>query len=805
MVRRSAGERLLLVGSYRHTEVSDDHPLSRSLASLRADGLVSELILAGLHRDEVGQLIELIVEQKVDFDVATYLHQETGGNPLFVIELARSLREEGKLGESLSTGGGLALLPGAGLPRSIREVVTRRVSRLGPGCARVLRTASVLGHQFELGTLALVAGTGGGALAEDLDRAVGAGLITETPGLGRPEFAFAHPIIRDAVYQQLGRAGRASVHARAAEILESYYGDDVDVHAAEIAHHLVRAGSLADEHKAIDYSWKAGCRAISLCAYDEAVLHLRNALRCLEEHPDRRSLRPGLVTEMGFALGQLGNLEEALRHYGAALRLHDQAGEVRMAANVRRKMGVLLNTYGRFAEAAPLLEQALQGFGEEVSVDHCSGLSAYAIALVGTARLGAGEPFARRAVEMARHLNDARAEASGEQAAGAVSFWNFGEPERAPANFLRAFDLFVEAGSLDAGSRCQCDAALSLYLSGRVSEAYSALDEGETYANRYNRSTLADVYALRVLVAVHRGDWRAAHDAWEAYLGVAGPAGFSPYDAAAKRARTLQLLWRGDMASARQTLATNSAPYNLPLAAWLSMHEGRGEDALAQTTLIASSLPTQGRGGLWVVLALPVIVAERECGSPDRGRWFDRLLSHSGWLPDWFLPDVELGWLALEAGRRDWPAFFEKSIEQTSSFGLAPLAAITRFEFGKALLAGRKPQDKIRALDELGEGQAVFERLGMTWYLNQVRPILQAGKLGRPPEATAAFGLTPRELEVLQLAAAGRTNSEIAAALQISRKTVERHISNILVKTDAADRTQAAVMASQAGLIKPSS
>jgi DNA-binding NarL/FixJ family response regulator len=69
-----------------------------------------------------------------------------------------------------------------------------------------------------------------------------------------------------------------------------------------------------------------------------------------------------------------------------------------------------------------------------------------------------------------------------------------------------------------------------------------------------------------------------------------------------------------------------------------------------------------------------------------------------------------------------------------------------------------------------------------------------------PDQAGAVFGLTAREIEVLQLVAAGRTNRDIAAELFISPKTASVHVSNILAKLSASRRTEAAAIAHRAGL-----
>ena len=93
---------------------------------------------------------------------------------------------------------------------------------------------------------------------------------------------------------------------------------------------------------------------------------------------------------------------------------------------------------------------------------------------------------------------------------------------------------------------------------------------------------------------------------------------------------------------------------------------------------------------------------------------------------------------------------------------------------------------------ELDAARSVFERLGAAPDLARLESVT-----GPPPET---HGLTRRELEVLRLVAAGRTNREIAAELVISEHTVARHVQNIFAKLRLSSRTAASAFAYEHGL-----
>jgi DNA-binding NarL/FixJ family response regulator len=163
-----------------------------------------------------------------------------------------------------------------------------------------------------------------------------------------------------------------------------------------------------------------------------------------------------------------------------------------------------------------------------------------------------------------------------------------------------------------------------------------------------------------------------------------------------------------------------------------------------------------------------------------------------------------LGWLTLEAQPQADPLpLFEAEVERCEQEDLTPLAGIARLELARALLRRGQAGDKARALEELELAISVFQPLGMTAPLGDAQVLLRQARRGRPPPRGRPYGLTDREVEVLELIAGGLSNAAISQALTVSPKTVERHISNILTKMGARDRTQAAVAAVQQGIVQP--
>ena len=120
---------------------------------------------------------------------------------------------------SIDTSAGIAL------PESVREVIERRVERLGEETLEALRLAAVIGREFDLELLSAVVEIDEARLLDDLEAAVAASVLAESSDqVGR--FRFAHALINQTLYDGLGATRRARMHQRVAQALEELYGAD---------------------------------------------------------------------------------------------------------------------------------------------------------------------------------------------------------------------------------------------------------------------------------------------------------------------------------------------------------------------------------------------------------------------------------------------------------------------------------------------------------------------------------------------------------------------------------------------------
>lgn len=273
--------RLLVVGTYRDNELSHVHPLLDTLGALRRQAGVSRIELRGFDDAGVVAFLEAAGGRSLDdagMGLAMAVYRETDGNLFFVSEVLRHLVDTGAIyadgdGRWVGADGLESMI----LPDSLREVIGARVGRLGERVQRALSLAAVIGRDFELDVLALVAESSEDTLLDDLDAAADAALVREhadEPG----QYSFTHALIQRALYEDLGATRRARAHHRIGEALEDLCGDRPGARVGELARHCFSATVNKDLTKALDYSRMAADSALADLAPGDALRYYQQAV-----------------------------------------------------------------------------------------------------------------------------------------------------------------------------------------------------------------------------------------------------------------------------------------------------------------------------------------------------------------------------------------------------------------------------------------------------------------------------------------------------------------------------------------------
>ncbi len=386
--------RLLVVGTYRDSELSNAHALVETLATLRRLDGASRIDLVGLDDTGVIALMEAAAGHRLDDEavgLAHAIYRETDGNPFFVSEVLRNLTETGAIRQN-AEGRWVAegSIDAIALPDSVREVIGARVLRLGKEAGRVLSVASVIGRDFDLDLLARATTTTEDDLLDILDTAAAVALVREladTPG----HYNFTHALIQHTLYEDLGPTRRARAHRQVAEALEDLCGDRPGNRVGELARHWFSATQPIDLVKAINYSRQAGDAALAALAPADA---LRYYAQALDLYPQATDPDPILGLDLAIGLGtaqrQTGDPDFRETLLGAARRAADLGDTERLvAAALANDRGVGVGAGAIDADRVEVLEQAV----DRLSAD--SPNRALALATL-CSELGFGSPLERR-------------------------------------------------------------------------------------------------------------------------------------------------------------------------------------------------------------------------------------------------------------------------------------------------------------------------------------------------------------------------------------------------------------------------
>ena len=301
---------VMIVGTFRDTDIADGDPMSELLAAFHRVGTVERITLRGLGDAELLELLEYTAGHTMD-DAGIALRDavlaETDGNPFFVNEVLRHLAETGAVYQNDDGRWvGDRDIRAVGLPVSVTEVVGRRVAALGTDTHRLLTLASVIGRDFDIATLAAAAGVDELDVIDRCDAAVSAAVLQPTAVVDR--YTFTHALIERTLYDSMSPSRRARTHRMIAEAIEALHGEDT-ARAAELAHHWAQAVQPVDAAKALHYAQLAGDRALDQLAPDEALRWYENAVELSDKVDTPPRQRIELLIGLGTARRQTGDPE----------------------------------------------------------------------------------------------------------------------------------------------------------------------------------------------------------------------------------------------------------------------------------------------------------------------------------------------------------------------------------------------------------------------------------------------------------------------------------------------------------------
>ncbi len=776
--------------------------LAVALERAHRTGTLTRIELGTLTPGEAQELLGVVGNGAA----ATALYDESGGDPFYLEQLARSLHRQ----TSPAASGPELSLAGIEVPGSVAVALAEEVGLLTDEARLVLEGAAVAGDPFDPELAAAAAATSEPAAMTALDELLRIDLVRPTQVPRR--FMFRHPLVRRAVYEATRGGWRLGAHERCADALAARGAS-----AAARAHHVELSARHGDPI-AVATLREAG-EAAAHRAPASAARWFESALRLISDDAPPEQ-RVELLLARASSLAGAGHFAES---HAALLESISIVPQDAVALRVRliAACAGVEHLLGRYTQARGRLEATLAELEKPESPEAVALMIELAVDGLYRTDFHAMTDWADRALDAAATLGDRALTAA--------------------ALGVRAMGAALSGTAAEAKAQCSEAAALIDSLSddelARRLDALVHLATAEGYLDQFEASSRHGQQALAIGRATGQGDqFPLIYPMLGTALWAQGRVSESAevLDGAVEAARLVGnvqgLAWNlfnrsfaafgaGDIELALSTahesveLARTLEPG--PVSAWAAvalaaaLHES-GDSARARDLLATSAGGEELRmiGGGWRAWCLELLT--RTALAAGRRPDAERAAAEARTCAD----AVELPMAAAKADLAKAALDLDAGDPQSAAAGALAAATVLEetgdaFDAARArVFAGRalaQAGDADRAAAELERAGAAFDAFGAPRYRAEAERELR--KLGRRihrrtrPGATDTVGvaaLTERELELARLVVERKTNPEIAAALFLSQKTVETHLRNIFRKVGVTTRVELARAVEQA-------
>jgi DNA-binding CsgD family transcriptional regulator/tetratricopeptide (TPR) repeat protein len=816
IARQLDSSQILVIGTYRDNETPPESLLGESLARLARMASFQRQPLTGLPTEEVGAFIERETGFKPPEALLGAIHAHTEGNPFYLGEVVRYLADLGRLDEASIDP---TVFENLGVPQGILDVIGQRLMRLSEPCNVALATAAVIGREFEFNLLETLTELAEGEdLLDLMDEAISARIIEELPGAAA-RYQFRHALLQQTLIENISAARKVRLHARIGEALENAYGDDPGEHIAELAHHFTQAASVLGTEQMLRYELMAGERALASHAHEEAVEHFQRGLTAKGVMLEgSEAADDAIAAELLFGLGrsQVATAAHSAEDRGKAIsylkrtfEYYRQSGQQERAVQVAQFQ--VRPRPGYQFGLISLVEPAV-GMAPPDSPD-----AARLLILLGEV-LGLEEgryPEAQQAFDKALAIAESCGDVSLEMrtlsTAANVHFFH-AQGQAALQASLRAIELSGYVDDPRSELIAHYTAFFCLLRSGQTlgaaRHASTMVELGERVGDDL---MLANGYWVSERVSTITGDWDAARVFSDSGLALSPGASVILSTRAMLEYETGESN-EGSSFVKRLLDSAKSAP-DLPVAAhWtvascipvISRVTGildHVDEAERSAEIFLSSPQALPLLSLGVQAGLALIAVVRQDRTACR-EMYDLFLSQENHQNHTMSTGRLLGLLAHTIGKPDAAIdHFEDSLASCRDAGFRPELAWTCHDYSESLLKRNQPGDRERAGLLLDEGLSNATELGMTPLIARTIALQERWSSAPARRPANPGGLSQREMEVLLLISGGKTDREIGDELFISIKTVGNHVSNILNKTESANRAEAATFAALHGIV----
>ncbi|NUS44292.1 MAG: AAA family ATPase [Mycobacteriaceae bacterium] len=773
------------------------NPLAAAIDSAMREGIVRRIAPAPLTLPEAAELLGA----KATPPTIRALHTESGGNPFYLEQLARTMQYSRTAAPACGSVG--VNDPGEPctereLPAALRTAVAREIKALPADAADLLHLAAAVGDPIDVATVIEISAATSNVTLGHLDLLVSADLLRTTESAAR--LRFRHPVVRRVAYESTPPGARLLAHRNAARVLADR-GAPLTVQA----HHIARSAEVGDE-SAIAVLTEAG-QEVAAHAPAAVAEWLTVALGLLPEG-DGAARRSGLTVALATALASAGLLEQCRARLEEVLEMlsPDQTEEriTISAMIVRAYHGMGLRVPARRLIDATLRDAAdtpaTIALYKELSVNHVMN----------------GEWD--QAVETVRHAR-AQAMTLGHGTAAYLSataalarFIAYRGPMEAIPPLLDEVADHVDTHAAELDPQL-LDPLTDLIFAEIGADRYHAaarhVDHGLRISRRLGHSyALAGFVLADVVTKLLLGRLTEASAAAESAVEIAISLDNNQVLSAAEASRCWVETLRGDLSTALSAgKAAVQALERQPCAffGWLAracygqalIEAGEYERGRYQLLRLGGSALTELPPANRAAWQLPLVVAALSAGHVDQAEAVVTMMEQT----DTGLPSQRGRTLharsKVEFARSDHAAAVTLALQSAQYFdevGMHVWAAQARLTAGHSLAAADARTDALR---ELRLAHGIFDDAGAARLRDEAARALRnlgvrARRTPGSDNGAAPIQLTAREQDIAERIARGYTNRQIATELFISPKTVEKHTARVFAKLDVSSRAAVA-------------
>jgi len=804
LARQSRKLRILIVLSYRTGEIDSTRELQDLLLELNHTNLATHIGLRPLNREETRDLLSSIFTRGAPEEFLDSIYRQTEGNAFFIVQVCRSLAEEGSL-KYESGRWATPSIKDLRIPQTIRAAIQGRLRQLPEEVQDGLRMAAILGREFDFKTLQQAAHLDEEKLIFILETAVRKQLIAEVSSSSTllPRFVFMHGLIPATLQESIIHIRRRKLHLEAALAIETVHSADYE----SLAYHYAEAG---DGAKAGGYYRRAGDRA-RLAAPGDAARYYRCALVYLEDHD--LAGKAEILANLGYCLWVVGDVptalscfEEAYSHF-AALDNKIQSGEMqRMMGRMHWERADRALALEHYHLALAILEN------EEASTALARAVSSISQMYMLAPNHALAIEWGERALRLAEQVGAEDVIVHALNNIGS-SYSHCGEIEKGISIVRQSLDRSLRAEIPLEACRSYYNLGVTFQQQGRYKEAREQMQMLLAYA----RKVFAKNYANLAIWRLMWMDWLTGK--WESALAYrAEMTDFSNnlYTTWANRVFGMIDLDLGLSEDGQRLLCANLESALMAgdiqtsvshLGQILRVYSASADvSKVVEATNQILDLVSGGRDLLSESI-MPLLTACQVLSRPGFEKYSNEADSCLGWLEKHSQRSATdeaaaalaeaRGCLALKRDPEAAGAYFGRSAAAWDAINHRYDQARALFSQGQALAAAGHPAQAAPAwnqsfhllndlLSQLDPPRR--EKFIQTALFQSVR--LAAGHADRA-NADRVGDLTPREVEVLNLVAQGLTNHQVAARLGLSPLTINAHLRSIFNKLDVTTRTAA--------------